>query len=82
MKSVRILLALAWGILAFGAPALGVEKGNPEQGLMLYVEYCLQCHGGHGEGWGWSNKVPPPSRPHPRPFESGLHEAAVGWVSF
>ena len=65
MKSVRILLALAWGILAFGAPALGVEKGNPEQGLMLYVEYCLQCHGGQGEGWGWSNKVPPPPVPIP-----------------
>ncbi len=57
--------ALAWGIIAFGAPALAAEKGDAARGQALYVEYCFQCHGGRGEGWGWGEKIPPPPVPIP-----------------
>lgn len=65
MKSVRISLVAACGILAFSGPGLAAQTGDREQGQVLYVEYCLQCHGGQGQGWGWGKKVPPPPIPIP-----------------
>ncbi|MFQ5882272.1 MAG: c-type cytochrome [Candidatus Methylomirabilales bacterium] len=65
MKSICMLPAVALGILVFSVPVPAAGKGNPEQGRALYVEYCLQCHGGQGRGWGWSKKVPPPPIPIP-----------------
>lgn len=44
---------------------MAAEQANPYRGRALYMEYCLQCHGDHGKGWGWSNKVPPPPVPIP-----------------
>jgi mono/diheme cytochrome c family protein len=62
---VDLCAAVAWGIIAFGVPALAAEKGNAARGEPLYVEYCLQCHGGRAEGWGWGEKIPPPPVPIP-----------------
>ena len=59
----RILPVVVIGILVLGTPGLAAQKGDPQQGQALYVEYCLQCHGGRGEGWGWGNKIPPPPIP-------------------
>lgn len=61
--SLWIVLVVLVGILAVGTPGLAAQKGDPEQGKPLYVEYCVQCHGGHGEGWGWGKKIPPPPIP-------------------
>jgi mono/diheme cytochrome c family protein len=63
--NIGLRSAAAWGIIAFGAPALGAEQGDAARGQALYVEYCSQCHGGRGEGWGWGEKIPPPPVPIP-----------------
>lgn len=63
--SMRIVLVVFVGTLAFNVPGLAAEKGDPKHGQVLYVEYCLQCHGGHGEGWGWGRKISPPPVPVP-----------------
>ena len=62
---IDLCAAVAWGIIAFGAPALAAEKGDAARGEVLYVEYCLQCHGAQGEGWGWGDKTAPPPVPIP-----------------
>lgn len=62
---IGVRAAVAWGIIAFGAPALADERGDAARGQALYVEYCSQCHGGRGEGWGWGEKIPPPPIPIP-----------------
>ncbi len=64
-RGVDLCAAVAWGIIALGAPALAAEKGDAARGQALYVEYCSQCHGGRGEGWGWGEKIPPPPVPIP-----------------
>lgn len=65
VKRVVILPLVACVIIAVSAPALAAEKGDPARGQSLYVEYCLQCHGGRGEGWGWGEKISPPPVPIP-----------------
>ena len=62
---IGVRAAVAWGIIAFGAPAVAADKGDAARGQALYVEYCSQCHGGRGEGWGWGEKIPPPPVPIP-----------------
>ncbi|MGH7424496.1 MAG: c-type cytochrome [Candidatus Methylomirabilales bacterium] len=62
---IGVRAAAAWGIIAFGAPAVAAERGDAARGQALYVEYCSQCHGGRGEGWGWGEKIPPPPVPIP-----------------
>ncbi|MEE8243187.1 MAG: cytochrome c [candidate division NC10 bacterium] len=61
--SIRSFFVVVVGILAVSTSSEAAQKGNLQQGKELYVEYCLQCHGGRGEGWGWSNKIPPPPVP-------------------
>lgn len=65
MKSIPIIPLVLAGFLASSGPSLAARKGDPERGQELYVEYCLQCHGGHGEGWGWEKKIPLPPVPIP-----------------
>jgi len=62
---IDLYAAVAWGIIAFGAPALATAQGDAARGEALYVEYCLQCHGAQGEGWGWGDKTAPPPVPIP-----------------
>lgn len=52
-------------LLVLVGPAGAGEKGNPEHGRELYVEKCVLCHGGKGEGWDWSKKVAKPPIPVP-----------------
>lgn len=65
MKRIHRIAIAVTGILTFGVPALAAQKRNLQRGQALYMEYCLQCHGDHGEGWGWGKKVPPPPVPVP-----------------
>ena len=65
MRVIRVLLVVVFGVLGFSAPGSSASKGDPEHGKVLYVEYCLQCHGRRGEGWGWGRKIPPPPVPIP-----------------
>ncbi len=65
MRKLRILPLPVLAIVAVSVPALAAEEGDPKLGRELYVEYCLQCHGGRGEGWGWAKKIPPPPVPIP-----------------
>jgi cytochrome c oxidase cbb3-type subunit III len=60
-----VATAIVLAILIVSGPALAEAQGKSDRGRELYVEYCLQCHGGRGEGWGWGNKVPPPPVPIP-----------------
>ncbi len=62
---VLVAIIIVGEILASGMPGVAAEKRNLQQGEALYLEYCLQCHGGRGEGWGWGNKIPPPPIPVP-----------------
>ena len=43
---IGVRAAVAWEIIAFGAPALAAERRDAARGQALYVEYCSQCHGG------------------------------------
>lgn len=54
-----LLLALAAGSVEAG------PKGDPGRGRELYMEKCVLCHGGKGEGWDWSKKVAKPPIPVP-----------------
>jgi len=74
---VRRMNAILIALLVLSGPAPAAGKGDPDRGRALYVEYCLQCHGGRGEGWGWGNKVAPP--PVPIPDLSDAHR--MGLVS-
>ncbi|MFQ5658059.1 MAG: c-type cytochrome, partial [Candidatus Methylomirabilales bacterium] len=63
MKTIRFLLIVVLAIIGFSGPSSAASKGDLEHGEVLYVEYCLQCHGSRGEGWGWGRKIPPPPVP-------------------
>ncbi len=66
MKNIHIIIpVVVVGIIAFSPPVMAAQEGNPEHGQTVYLEFCLQCHGGHGEGWGWGKKIPPPPVPIP-----------------
>lgn len=54
-----LLLALAAGSVEAG------PKGDPGLGRELYMEKCVLCHGGKGEGWDWAKKVAKPPIPVP-----------------
>lgn len=54
-----LLLALAAGSVEAG------PKGDPAYGRELYMEKCVLCHGGKGEGWDWAKKVAKPPIPVP-----------------
>lgn len=58
---VIVLLFLA----AAALPAAAGEKGDPAHGRELYMEKCVLCHGGKGEGWDWAKKVAKPPVPVP-----------------
>jgi mono/diheme cytochrome c family protein len=57
---VAVVLAL-W----VAGPALAEVRGDPRRGQELYVEKCVLCHGGRGEGWDWAKKVARPPVPVP-----------------
>ena len=53
-------------VLAVAAvPVTAGEKGDPAHGRELYMEKCVLCHGGKGEGWDWDKKVARPPIPVP-----------------
>ncbi len=52
-------------LLAMPITLAAQSKGNAKQGEALYKERCVLCHGGQGEGWDWSQKVPKPPVPVP-----------------
>jgi mono/diheme cytochrome c family protein len=57
----RILGALALVSLAVAAEA----APDTARGRELYVEKCVLCHGGEGQGWDWAKKVARPPVPVP-----------------
>ncbi|MGH7309493.1 MAG: c-type cytochrome [Candidatus Rokuibacteriota bacterium] len=61
MLAVAAVLALA---LVTGE-ARAASPGDAGRGRELYAERCVLCHGGHGQGWDWSQKVAQPPVPVP-----------------
>lgn len=45
--------------------AAAQSAGDSRKGQAVYVEKCVLCHGGHGEGWDWGKKVASPPVPVP-----------------
>jgi mono/diheme cytochrome c family protein len=52
-------------VLAMAGPASAQVRGDLKKGRELYVEKCVLCHGGQGEGWDWAAKVARPPIPVP-----------------
>lgn len=51
-------------LLAFAAPA-AAQGGDPVKGRELFMDKCVLCHGGQGQGWDWQKKVARPPVPVP-----------------
>jgi cytochrome c oxidase cbb3-type subunit 2 len=70
MSTVAVVSALMVGALALGAaprPAHG--QGDAARGRQVYERYCVQCHGGRGDGAG---EVARWSQPKPRDFRQAV----------
>jgi len=52
-------------VLLLTGPALAQPTGDARNGRELYMEKCVLCHGGQGEGWDWTKKVAKPPVPVP-----------------
>lgn len=52
-------------VLLLAGPALAQPRGDAKNGRELYLEKCVLCHGGRGEGWDWTKKVAKPPVPVP-----------------
>jgi mono/diheme cytochrome c family protein len=53
-------------VLLVALPAgVGAQVGDAGRGGDVYRERCVLCHGGQGQGWDWSQKVPRPPVPVP-----------------
>lgn len=59
--SGAVLLVL---LLALAGPA-AAQGGDPLKGRELFMEKCVLCHGGQGQGWDWQKKVARPPVPVP-----------------
>ncbi len=64
-----VICALSVTVLALTTVAANSETGNAEQGEVVYIKRCLQCHGDEGDGLGPAADF---LNPPPRDFTLGL----------
>ena len=53
-SAIRNLVICVLSVLAFALTTVAAnsESGNVEQGEVVYIKRCLQCHGEEGMVWG------------------------------
>ncbi len=70
-SAIRNLAICVWSVLALALTTVAAnsEPGNVEQGEVVYIKRCLQCHGDEGDGLGPAAEF---LNPPPRDFTLGL----------
>jgi mono/diheme cytochrome c family protein len=57
-RAFGVFIILVWMVVLFPVSVLA-EKGDSNEGRMLYLKYCQVCHGHEGKGDGYTHFNPP-----------------------